>query len=318
MKKRIIRLIFSFLIIYTLNFFIPRMIPGDPFSHSSVNSGDEMGGLSKEDIIELKKYYGLDKPLPEQFIMTIKENSKGNLGNSPLYKKPVKDILIERMPWTIYLMWTSLIISLVLGTILSIISIKNIKLGSIIHRIMMLICEVPPFVLGVILLFLGPAKFSWLPLSGALTPFKQYSGYMDYFFDVFLHSITPITTLVIINVPGFYFISKISLEETIKKSYVHAAKTRGLSNNLIIIKYIFLNSWTPIISKFFLSIGNVLGATIIVENVFAYPGIGQTMRDAIINRDFILIQGIFLVSTIIVLISSFISDMLVHIMANYE
>lgn len=318
MKRRIIRLIFSFLVIYTLNFFIPRCIPGDPFSHSSSISGDEMNGLNEEEILKMKEYYGLDKPLPQQFLKTIADNLNGNLGNSILYKKPVSEVIVQRAPWTLFLMVTSLILSLISGVLLSIISIFNKRIGDIIYRFMILICEIPPFVLGIILLFLGPAKISWIPLSGALTPFMQYSSKGELILDILKHAIMPILTLVLINTPGFYFTAKTSFERNMDKTYVKTARARGVSKISIILRYIFLNSWTAIMSKFFLSIGNVLGGTIVVENVFAYPGIGQTMKDAIINRDFILIQGIFLMSTLIVLTSSFISDVLVDRMTMFD
>lgn len=318
MKKRIGILILSFIVIYVANFYIPRAMPGDPFSHSESTSGNEMEGLSIEDIQRMKEYYGLDKPINEQFINTIKANVKGEFGNSILYKKPVIEVISNRFPWTLFIMTSTLIISLLIGIFTAIIGIYNPRLNRLIHRVMTSVCEVPSFIVGIILLFLVAAKVDWIPLSGNLTPFKKYTGNLDYIKDVLIHSLMPISTLVIINTPRFYFTAVSSFKTILNKQYMENVNSKGLSKSRILIKYILLNAVLPIIAKFFLSVGNAIGATMVVENVFAYPGLGRILRDAVIFRDFILIQGIFLVSTITVLISSFISDCITDFIAKYN
>lgn len=318
MKKRIGILILSFIIIYIANFYIPRSMPGDPFSHSESISGNEMGGLSIEDIERMKAYYGLDKPINQQFADTVKANIRFDFGNSILYKKPVVEIISKGLPWTFYIMFFTLMISLLIGVFTAILGIYNPKLNRAIHRIMTSACEVPPFIVGILLLFLIAAKVKWIPLSGNLTPFKKYTDKMDYIKDVLVHGLMPISTLVIINTPRFYFTAVSSFKTILNKQYIENAHSKGLSKRRILIKYILLNAVLPIISKFFLSVGNAIGATMVVENVFAYPGLGKVLRDAVVFRDFILIQGIFLVSTTTVLISSFISDCITEFIAKYN
>ena len=128
--------------------------------------------------------------------------------------------------------------------------------------------------------------------------------------DVLVHSLMPILTLIIIHVPGFYFTATSSFKTILGKEYILNARAKGLSERRIRYKYILLNAVLPIVAQFFLSVGNAIGATMVVENVFAYPGLGKVLRDAVIFRDFILIQGVFLLSTSIVLLSSFISDVI--------
>jgi peptide/nickel transport system permease protein len=266
----------------------------------------------------MKAYYGLDKPINQQFADTVKANIRFDFGNSILYKKPVVEIISKGLPWTFYIMFFTLMISLLIGVFTAILGIYNPKLNRVIHRIMTSVCEVPPFIVGILLLFLIAAKVKWIPLSGNLTPFKKYTDKMDYIKDVLVHGLMPISTLVIINTPRFYFTAVSSFKTILNKQYIENAHSKGLSKRRILIKYILLNAVLPIISKFFLSVGNAIGATMVVENVFAYPGLGKVLRDAVVFRDFILIQGIFLVSTTTVLISSFISDCITEFIAKYN
>lgn len=308
MGRKVAVLILSFFVIYTFNFFIPRLMPGDPFSHSSAVSGEEMAGLSEKELARLKAYYGLDKPIMTQFITTVKNNLQGDFGQSILYKKSVIEVISARLPWTLYIVFATLIISLISGVVLALICINKPKLDAYIYRAMSLVCEMPSFLIGVLFLFLIAAKVPWIPLAGNLTPFRRYTSAFEFAGDVLLHSFLPILALVVVTTPVFYFTSRSSFKTIINKEYIVNANAKGLSDKTIKYKYILLNAILPIIARFFLNVGSCIGATLLIENVFAYPGLGKILRDAVMYRDFILIQGIFLLSTTFVLVASFISD----------
>ncbi|NLZ92443.1 MAG: ABC transporter permease [Firmicutes bacterium] len=310
MLSRFIIFLCSFLVIYLFNFFVPRLMPGDPFAHNTAQSGQDMHGLSAEELLRLKAYYGLDKPVREQFINTVKGNLKLDFGQSILYKKSVIEVIMSRLPWTVYIMLSTLLISLFMGLFLALLGIGKPKLDSYILKIMSLLAEIPAFLIGVLLLFLFAAKVSWLPLAGNLTPFYRHTGVLEYLFDVFRHSLLPITALVLNMMPNFYFTARTSLQTILRKEYVFNAHAKGLAEKIIHYKYILLNALFPILARFFLSVGTCIGGTMLIENVFAYPGLGKVLRDAVMYRDYILIQGVFLLSTTVVLFSSFISDVI--------
>lgn len=310
MKKKLFIFIISLICIYVFNFFIPRLMPGDPFVHSSSEPGMEMEELSKEELQRLKAYYGLDKPILEQFKNTLLANLKGDFGYSILYKRPVSEILIERLPWTMYILLTTLTLSLIIGVLLALISVNFQKACIIIHKIMSVLTEIPPFVIGILFLFLIAAKVSWIPLSNNVTPFKTFNTAGEWIYDVFIHSLMPMGTLIIVNSSRFYFTAFTSFRVIKDKKYMLYAKSKGLSRFRIMTKYMLRNGALPIIARFFLSVGNAIGATMVIETVFAYPGLGKILRDSVNQRDFILIQGVFLLSTFIVLISSLISDVI--------
>lgn len=311
MRKRLLVLLFSFVVIYLFNFSIPRLMPGDPFQYSSSVSGEDMTEeFSKEQKEQMKKYYGLDKPIGEQLVDTITKNIKGDFGISIHYKRQVSEILKERFPWTLYIMGATLVISLLLGSILALICVRNRKFDKVAYGILSAASEIPPFLIGIVLLFLIAAKVSWIPLSGAVTPFGKYATEFEWIYDVFIHSLLPILAMCIVTIPKFYFTARASFLRVLEKPYLVNAKAKGLKEKRILWKYIFINGITPIIARFFLSVGTTVGGTLLIENVFAYPGLGTVMREAVRYRDYTMIQGVFLLSTIIVLVSLLISDII--------
>ncbi|HZK24211.1 MAG TPA: ABC transporter permease [Oscillospiraceae bacterium] len=310
MSRKLLLLVCAFLVIYTFNFFLPRLMPGDPFAHNTAMSGQEMQGLSKAELARLKAYYGLDKPLWEQFKKTIKDNLQFNFGQSILYKKSVAAIITSRLPWTLYIMVSTLIISLLLGVLLALLCLQNSQWDTLVYKGMSLLAEIPAYLVGILLLFLVAARVKAIPLAGNLTPFYQHPNSFSWLVDVVKHSLLPISALVITMMPSFYFTARTSMQSIMTKEYVLNAYAKGLSAKTIRYKYVLLNAIFPLAARFFLNVGHCIGGTMLIENVFAYPGLGKVLRDAVMYRDFILIQGVFLLSTTVVLISSFISDLI--------
>lgn len=310
MCRRIAVFLLSFIVVYSLNFFIPRLMPGDPFSHNTSVSGEDMEGLSPADLKLLKKYYGMDKPMLEQFRNTVRDNLRGEFGQSILYKKPVIEVIHARLPWTVYMAGTSLLISSLFGTWLSLFCLKRQKTDRIIYNIMSVLGDIPSFIIGILLLFLIAAQVKWIPLAGNVTQFKTHSNLFQYLADVLLHSLMPVSALVLVTIPAFYFTARTSFKTVTGKAYIGYAHAKGLKERIIKYKYVMLNGIMPVVARVFLSAGVVLSATMLIETVFAYPGLGKVLRDAVVYRDYILIQGVFLFSTALILICSLISDLI--------
>lgn len=309
MKKRILLFLISFAVIYTVNFFIPRLMPGDPFRYSSSVSGEDMDyGYSEEQLAQMKAYYGMDEPLFRQFVDTVTRNLRGDLGSSIYYKKPVTEVLGQRLPWSLYIMVSSLLISLALGSWMALCGIRRPKLDRAFYGAFSILTELPSFLIGILLLFLVAAKVKWIPLSGAVTPFAEYSSLWQQAGDILVHSFLPILAMVLVTAPQFFFNARASFLSAQEKPYLLNARSKGLTEHRIRWRYIFRNSLPPLVARFFLSVGTAVGGAILVENVFAYPGIGRVLRDAVAYRDYLMIQGVFLVSSILVLVSLFLAD----------
>ena len=309
MKRKLLMLLGAFLVVYLVNFTIPRLMPGDPFDYASSAAGDDGTAYSQEQKEQLRAYYGLDRPFWAQFGDTLWSNLRGDFGQSIHYRRPVGEVLLERLPWSLWIMGGSLALSLVIGVGLALWCVRRSWADRVCYPLLSALAEVPPFLTGVLLLFLVAARVAWIPLSGAYTPFAEYGSLWARLGDILVHSLMPGAALTLVTVPRFYFTARASFLAILDKPYLTNARARGLSEGRIRTRYILRNAATPIVARLFLSVGGAVGGTILVENVFAYPGLGTVLREAVQYRDYPMLQGVFLLSAVLVLVSLAAADL---------
>ena len=295
MRKKVSILLLSFLVIYLFTFFLPRWMPGDPFSYNSSDVSENVDvEMSEEQKEYMRSYYGMDKPLLQQLWATIGNHLRWNWGQSIHFKTPVGDLIGERLPWTLWIMGASLVISLTVGVFLALLSVRHPRADKVLYGLSSFMTEIPVYLIGILLLFLLGAKVEWIPLSGGKTAFAVYDSIWVRLGDILLHSILPLLGMCVFTVPKFYFTARSSFLTVKEKGYMIFAKAKGLSEGRIRRRYLLRNAVTPIVVRLFLSVGTTIGGTILIENVFAYPGVGLLMREAVQYRDYILMQDIFL------------------------
>lgn len=287
-------------------------MPGDPFTFLSSDEGQITVTYSEEQINRYMDYYGLDKPLIDQYISYIVNIFKCNLGYSIYYNDSVISIISRRMPWTISIVIVSILISCMLGTILGSLSAwyRDGLFDKVLYSIMIVLSEIPSFLIGWLFLFVFAAKCGWFPLSGGMSTFANYNSFAKKAVDIIHHAALPVLTLSVSRLGGFYLLSRNSMISVLSKDYMRTAKAKGLNEVRIIFRHALKNSIIPIITRVFLSLGSVFGGAILVENVFNYPGIGHLMREAVMVRDYILIQGIFLCIAVTVLTANLLADII--------
>ncbi|SHG95780.1 ABC transporter permease [Tepidibacter thalassicus] len=316
MKKKILQkfsqYFIAFIFISTLNFFIPRLMPGDPFTFLSSESNSDLVTFSDEQIQKYKAYYGLDKPISVQYINYLKNIFKGYLGYSIILNQEVLSIIMDRILWTISLVLISTITSAILGMFLGCISAyyRNKIIDKIFYFLFVIFSEIPSFLIGVLFLFYFSAYLKIFPLSGGISAFVNYNSIYEYIFDLGYHAILPIITLSFTNIGGFYLLSRNSMISVLEKDYMITARAKGLNKKRIIFSHALKNAILPVITKVFLNFGYVIGGSILIENVFNYPGIGMLMKNAVFYRDYPLIQGIFLLLAIMVLTMNLFADLI--------
>lgn len=292
-----------------MNFAIPRLMPGDPFDYTASGAGEDVTySYSPEQKELLRAYYGLDAPWPQQLADTLARNLQGDFGQSIHYNRPVSDILLERLPWSLWIMGATLLLSLLLGVVLAWVCVGTKRGQAILPPILSALAQLPPFLIGIMLLFLVAAQVSWIPLSGAVTPFVQFPSLWAKLWDIALHSLMPISALTLVTIPGFFFTAWASFSTVLQRPYMVNARAKGLRRRRVWPFYLLANSMTPIVARLFLSVGSTVGGTILVENVFAYPGLGSVLREAVAYRDYPMIQGVFLLSALLVLVSLALAD----------
>jgi len=302
----------TFFVIITLNFFIPRLMPGDPFIFLSSSEGQITTTYSEEQIAKYKAYYGLDKPMVVQYTSYITNLLKGNIGYSIYYNNSVINIIGKRMLWTVSIVLAAILVSCLIGTVLGSLSAwyRDGVFDKVLYSFIIAISEIPAFIIGIVFLFILAAKLGLFPLSGGMKTFANYSCFADHITDILHHAFLPVLTLSIARLGEFYLLSRNSMVSVLTKDYMRTARAKGLRNRRIIFRHALKNAMLPIVTRIFLSLGSVFGGAILVENVFNYPGVGHLMREAVMVRDYVLIQGIFLFVAVTVLTMNLLADII--------
>lgn len=302
--------ILSLVIVISFNFFLPRMMPGDPFSFTDVESG-ELYFYSQKQIEILEKHYGIDGPLYRQYFRYLGNILKGDFGISIYYGKRVLNIICSRLPWTVIPVLTATLVSVVVGCFIGACSAFNRDkiLDKILYPAMLFLSQIPNFIIGTVLLFGFAGLLNLFPLSGGKTPFLTGQGFWILLKDLAYHAVLPLATMFFMLVPDYYFITRNSMISVLGKDYIRTANAKGLSFGRIIFRHALPNAIQPVIAKMFLGFGIIMGGAVIIENVFKYPGIGLLMREAVYNRDYPLIQGIFFMMAVFVFTMNIISDL---------
>ncbi|EGN65939.1 putative peptide ABC transporter, permease protein [Fusobacterium animalis 11_3_2] len=281
----------------------------DPFVFLS-SDGTEVASYTEEEILKYKQYYGLDMPLWRQYLNYLFGIFTGNLGYSIYFKEKVITLIFSRLVWTAGIIIFSLCISSVFGLFLGSFSAWNCqrKIDTILYQGMVIISEIPSFLTANMILMFFIIKWRILPTAGGITPFIKIEFSWSFILDIIKHAILPSLTLTFLRLPDFYFVSRSAMLQQIQKKYVETAQAKSLGDIYILMKHCLPNAINPIMTRFLLSIQTMFNATLIVENVFKYPGIGKLIRDAVFYRDYLLLQGIFLVITIFILSISLLGE----------
>jgi peptide/nickel transport system permease protein len=311
-NKRLRDYLLAFLIIVTLNFFLPRLMPGDPFTFLSANAGEITATYSEEQINRYKAYYGLDQPLFRQYLSYLSSLLRGNIGYSIYYNENVMRIVMDRARWTLAIVVAALILSSLMGTVLGCFSawFRNGPCDKLLYSVMIMGVEIPPFLTGTVLLFCGGAWLGWFPLSGGMSVFTAFGSPLDRVGDLLHHAALPVATLAMARLGEFYLLARGNMITVLTRDYIRTARGKGLAQSRILFRHALKNASIPIVTRLFLSLGTAFGGALLVENVFNYPGLGRLMREAVFNRDYPLIQGIFLLVAVSVLSLNLAADLI--------
>jgi peptide/nickel transport system permease protein len=303
----------AFSVVLALNFFLPRFMPGDPLAYITADpSADMPVVVSEEARQELENYYGLDRPLVEQFGDYLHNLVRGDLGWSIYFNAPVSDVLLGHLKWTLLLVGTSAAIYVALGVALGVVSgwRRNSRTDTTLLVSILSLGSWPPFFLGMLLIILFSAKLGILPMSGAETPWANHSGVLARPLDIGRHLVLPATALVLTHLAGVYLLTRNSVLGVLGENYILAARAKGISERDVMFRHVLRNALLPIITMVALTLGFLVMGAIFVETVFAYPGMARLLYDATVIRDYPLIQGSLLLITVLVIAANFGADML--------
>ncbi|MGH9979593.1 MAG: ABC transporter permease [Nitrososphaeraceae archaeon] len=300
-----IPLIFSVII---FNFILIRLAPGGP---AYILAGDRRL-LPIEFVERINREFGLDRPLYEQLFLYISNVFHGELGISYYFREPVISIIMERIPATALLMGTQFIISFLVGVGLAVLvyGMKRLSVKDYVGQIFsMLAYSTPTFWLGFILILLFSIQMKLLPASGITTPGEDFTG-LESMTDVTRHLLLPAITLSLTGIAIYFGLMKTSLKESLGQDYITLARSKGLDERRILFGHALRNSLLPVVSITGMNVGVLLSGTILVETVFAWPGLGKLVYDAFLARDLPIIMGVFIVLSISVIIANLVTDII--------
>ncbi|MCI7456083.1 ABC transporter permease [Actinomyces urogenitalis] len=293
----------------TINFFIPRLVPGDPVQ-SLMNR--YQGQLSTDAIHSLYVLFGLDANMSlwDQYVQYWDQLFHGDLGLSfTFFPTPVMEVVLQSLPWTIGLVGVATGIAFVAGTVTGIFLgwRRGTWADALIPFTTFFSC-VPYFWIGLIAIAVFAVAWPILPSAGGYDTALMPSLNPAFLSSVVVHAVLPALTIVLSSVAGWILGMRNMMVTVSSEDYVTVAHAKGLSDRRVMMRYAARNAILPQVSGFSLSLGFVVGGTLVMEMVFSYPGIGYVLFQAVQAKDYPLMQGVFLVITFSVLVANILAD----------
>ncbi len=310
-KGYILRKIFQSLItvlaVLIINYFLFRVIPGDPMQMVMRNPK-----ASPESIAHIRSLFGLDKPWYTQFGIYISQLFKGDMGLSFTFKKPVVEVIGARVFPTVLLVGVAEIIAIIVGTLIGIISAwkRGKKIDVIALSFSLITYSMPTFWLGIVLVVIFSVQLGIFPTTGMVTPGMSFYSFFDRFLNIGWHSVLPVLTFSLVMIGEYTMIMRNTLMEVLTEDYITTARAKGFKEKYVIMKHAVPNALLPMTTIIAINLGLVIGGAIQVETIFSWPGLGRLMYEALINRDYPLLQGIFMLVSIAVIGANLIADIL--------
>ena len=273
--------------------------------------GEEVWSLTYAEREAALARYHLNESLIVQYMYYLRDLVTFNWGYSYMKRQPITEILWAAAPWTLLLAFSNLLIASVLGSLLGAMAALKRKSKTDINLLLIVsfISSMPSFWIGMILISVFAVNLGLFPVYGAYSLWADYTG-LARIYDILWHLFLPLTTLVILSLSAFFLTMRYSLLEVLGDDFVLMARAKGLSERIIKYRYIMRNALLPVFTIFMMNIGYIFSGAIIVETVFSYPGIGRIMFEAVIARDYPLLQYSFLVISLMVILANYIADLL--------
>jgi peptide/nickel transport system permease protein len=294
------------LLVITLAFFVLQLAPGDPvlYLYGAHN-------VSAETLDGIRREWGLDRPLWQQYAAYVANLVRGNLGYSQVNQQPVSRLLARIIPNTLLLMIPAFVLAATAGVLLG--TAASRRLNSwwdyLISGVSMVGYSTPPFWLGIVFIVVFASGLRWLPTQGMATLGSTKAG-LAHSLDVLAHMILPLGVLVWWYLAAFARLTRASMLEESRKPYLTTARMKGLSETRVFYHHALRNACRPVLTIFGLHLGTMFAGAVMTEVVFAWPGMGRLTFNAIIQHDYPLVLGVFIVLGIAVVLANLLVDLL--------
>jgi peptide/nickel transport system permease protein len=300
--RRVARAVATLWFAVTVTFLLLRLLPGDPVLAIAATN------MTRELRAELLSEFGLDQPLLIQYGKYLWQLLQGNLGVSFTQSVPVTTVLGERLPWTLLLAGTSLLVTVAAGIPLGVLAAtrprgwldRSIQVGGVVGQSLF----VPS--VGITLLFLLGLQLHWFPIGGAYDD-NVYGG--EWYLSVLRHLVLPCLSLVLVQIGTYVLTLRSTLVESLGEDYCVLARAKGTPERLVVWKHALRNALLPTTTLVGLQLGFVVGGAVLTETVYAYPGVGRGVYEAVIQLDFPVLQGAFVLLAATVVLANLLTDL---------
>ncbi|MDI3380305.1 ABC transporter permease [Xenophilus aerolatus] len=305
MSVRILQGLLALLVIASANFMLVHSAPGDPVS---VMAG-EAGGSDPQFVAQLREQFGLDKPLLEQFGTYIKHVAQLDLGYSYRQQQPVVRLIVDRLPATLLLTGSAFALSLAMGIGLGALASRHVGgwIDSAITMVALVFYATPLYWLAMMAVLLFTVQMDLLPAFGFFTVGADLTG-MAKALDIARHLVLPALTLALFYMAVYARMTRASMLEVAQMDFVKTARAKGVHPGRIQRKHILRNALLPVVTLAGIQAGGMIGGAVLTETVFAWPGIGRLMFDALLQRDYNLLLGCFLFTAAMAVLFNLITD----------
>ena len=302
--RRIITGILTVLIVFILNFFLIQAAPGDPVT--TLMGKDNHDPEVRQALIEK---YGYDQPVIVQLGKQLQTLMHGDLGDSVIQNRPVGEMVSEKLGPTILLGLTGAVLAAVIGTLLGILAARKEgkPMDVVASGTSYVFSAMPQFWLGLMLIIVFSSELGWFPSYGMTDTRANYTG-LAYVADVLKHMFLPLVTLTLALLPQYFRIAKSSVLQVANEEFIQTFRAAGMDEKKIFRKYVFRNAILPTVTIFGISMAYLLTGVMLIEIVFAWPGMGRLMTTAISQRDYPTLIGINLIMAVSVAVVMLVVD----------
>jgi peptide/nickel transport system permease protein len=293
--RRLLQGILVLIIVSLFIFLVMRLLPGDPLMLYVAQS--QIENISAEDLEALKAKFGMDKPMPLQYLNWIGGIFRGDLGKSIMLTEDVGTLMLDRMPVTLHLGILSMIFSAIFGITFGVIC--ALRRGKWIDSVLTILANLgitaPSFWVGILLLYIFALKAQILPVYGYTSPFED-------FWMSTKQVILPVFCLSVFSLASLTRQARSSTLEVVRQDYIRTAWAKGLMERTIVMRHIVKNSLIPVVTMLGMQVGFIFGGSVLIETVFNIPGVGRLMRDAVFTQDYQVVQsGVLIIATVVVI-----------------
>ncbi len=305
---------FVILGVVVLNFLLIRLAPGDP---ASIMAG-EAASSDPAYVEQLRQQFGFDQPLLQQLWLYIKGILQFDLGYSYRNRLPVLDLILDRLPATLLLMLLAFAFSFLVGGLLGVLAArsryttKKKWVDSSIMAVALLFYATPLFWLSLLLIILFSVTLGWLPVFGMESVGAGLTG-LDRVLDISAHLVLPVISLGCFFMAVYARLARASMLEVMGMDFIKTARAKGVPAGQVIRKHVIRNAILPVVTFAGIQLGQMAGGAVLTETVFGWPGIGRLMFDALMQRDYQLLLGVFLVTSSMVVLFNIITDLIYRV-----